>query len=40
VTCIAAEPKGDRLNAMPALGQVVHVVREAKAAAIDVGFFD
>ncbi len=30
----------DRLNAMLALGQVVLAVREAKAAAIDVGFFD
>ena len=37
---IAAKPKGDRLNAMLALGQVVLAVREAKAAAIDVGFFD
>jgi hypothetical protein len=37
---IAAKPKGDRLNAMLALGQIVLAVREAKAAAIDVGFFD
>jgi hypothetical protein len=37
---IAAKPKGDRLNAMLALGQVVLAVREAKAAAIDIGFFD
>jgi hypothetical protein len=37
---IAAKPKGDRLNAMLALGQLVLAVREAKAAAIDVGFFD
>jgi hypothetical protein len=37
---IAAKPTGDRLNAMLALGQVVLAVREAKAAAIDVGFFD
>lgn len=37
---IAAKPKGDRLNAMLALGQIVLAVREAKAAAIDIGFFD
>ena len=37
---IAAKPKGDRLNAMLALGQIVLAVREAKAAAIDMGFFD
>lgn len=37
---IACKPKGDRLNAMLALGQIVLAVREAKAAAIDVGFFD
>ena len=37
---IAAKPKGDRLDAMLALGQIVLAVREAKAAAIDVGFFD
>lgn len=37
---IAAKSKGDRLNAMLALGQIVLAVREAKAAAIDVGFFD
>jgi hypothetical protein len=37
---IAAKPKGDRLNAMLALGQIVLAVREAKAAAFDVGFFD
>jgi hypothetical protein len=37
---IAAKPKGDRLNAMLALGQIVLAVREAKAAAIDAGFFD
>jgi hypothetical protein len=37
---IAAKPKGDRLNAMLALGQVVLAVREAKATAIDMGFFD
>lgn len=37
---IAAKPKGDRLDAMLALGQIVLAVREAKAADIDVGFFD
>ena len=37
---IAAKPKGDRLNAMLALGQIVLAVREAKATAIDMGFFD
>jgi hypothetical protein len=37
---IAAKPKGDRLNAMLALGPIVLAVREAKAAAFDVGFFD
>lgn len=37
---IAAKPNGDRLNAMLALGQIVLAVREAKAAAIDVAFFD
>jgi hypothetical protein len=37
---IAAKPKGDRLDAMLALGQIVLAVREAKATAIDVGFFD
>lgn len=37
---IAAKPKGDRLNAMLALGQIVLAVREAKAAAIDLAFFD
>ena len=37
---IAAKPKGDRLDAMLALGQNVLAVREAKAADIDVGFFD
>jgi hypothetical protein len=37
---LAAKPKGDRLNAMLALGQIVLAVREAKATAIDMGFFD
>lgn len=37
---IANKPKADRLNAMLALGQIVLAVRVAKAAAIDVGFFD
>ena len=32
--------QGDRLNAMLALGQIVLAVREAKAAAIDIGFVD
>ncbi|MEI6257570.1 MAG: hypothetical protein WCQ77_13095 [Planctomycetota bacterium] len=37
---IAAKPTGDRLNAMLALGQIVLAIREAKATAIDNGFFD
>lgn len=37
---IAAKPKGDRLNAMLALRQIVLAASEAKATAIDIGFFD
>ncbi len=37
---IAAKPKGDRLNAMLALGQIVLAVREVKATAIDIGFLE
>ena len=36
---IAAKPKGDRLNAMLALGQIILVVRVAKANA-DMNFFN
>jgi hypothetical protein len=36
---IAAKPRGDRLNAMLALGQIVLAVRESKATAIDMGVF-
>ena len=36
---IAAKPKGDRLNAMLALGQIILVVRVAKANA-NLNFFD
>jgi hypothetical protein len=37
---IAAKPKGDRLNAMLALGQIVLAVRKVKATEIDIGFLE
>lgn len=37
---LAAKPKGDRLNAMLNLGQIILKVREVKASQIDYDFFD
>ena len=37
---LAAKPKGDRLNAMLTLGQIILKVRELKASQIEYDFFD